>query len=589
MSQQDFDIRNVLLLKTLSNDNASPYQGFDYSEYLPTQDENGEWQPGPWLPSITDDLEMCAVGWHVTDVENLSGWWNPRVYVAEPGGTEPGMDKDYIGSPDTEKYAFRTMRLTRQVQMEWDHTVLMLCAAVEHALDETYHGPTFGRYANRFRGSGKEAWLRSVPGLLSQVEDLVREMREAVVAGVFHEPDTRPDAAERFYERANRIYNDLPSALDSPADIIRTVMGGIHGSGEGDLAEYSAALYQAMQISNWSGSFDSRTGSAYYMALFKDYLRAITTGTAGPSREVLLARTQPGFTATAEYEQQERERASWRGPVFTGTMTFYKTLQGNLTSPFQGFDYTSYLPTEQEDGWEPGAWLPPQSYDLVMCRHGWHLTDATHLTQWMNSRVYVAEVAGDPQDGALRIGVDIIGVSEDGSVEDTKVAVRSVRLVRPLTVSNERILGWALDTAAFVHDAADQRMKQDSADYGEGYIGTEQRSAFNTFGSLCQQARKLLADGAEREAVLALHEEVHRAYYAVSGDYDNGLAVLEMAVAHFYGVANHMGDTTEVKNLANNINERLCGHQDMMAWVGNRLVEWLSAEQAPEPGGYFTA
>ena len=137
----------VFLLKTLGTDYDSPYQGFSYTQYLPTQDANGDWTPGPWLPPVEDDLAMCENGWHVTTLEYLDEWYHRYTYVAEPDGWVEGSDCDILYGDN--KIACRSIRLVRPLELTAETMMMLAADAAEHAIHETYQGHTFQMYAKR--------------------------------------------------------------------------------------------------------------------------------------------------------------------------------------------------------------------------------------------------------------------------------------------------------------------------------------------------------------------------------------------------------------------------------------------------------
>ena len=63
--------------KCLTADNLGPYSDFDFTPYLPTDD-----QPGPWLPKV-ERLEFCKSGYHACTREKLLDWLNAEVWEIE--------------------------------------------------------------------------------------------------------------------------------------------------------------------------------------------------------------------------------------------------------------------------------------------------------------------------------------------------------------------------------------------------------------------------------------------------------------------------------------------------------------------------
>ena len=63
--------------KCLTADNLGPYSDFDFTPYLPTDD-----QPGPWLPKV-ERLEFCKSGYHACTREKLLDWLNAEMWEVE--------------------------------------------------------------------------------------------------------------------------------------------------------------------------------------------------------------------------------------------------------------------------------------------------------------------------------------------------------------------------------------------------------------------------------------------------------------------------------------------------------------------------
>jgi hypothetical protein len=76
-------------------------------------------------------------------------------------------------------------------------------------------------------------------------------------------------------------------------------------------------------------------------------------------------------------------------------MTLYKVLDGNGCSCNGGTLQWS-LPERNKDGsWTPGEWMPEIEGPLVECENGYHLATMEQLPQWLNERIFVAEVDGE--------------------------------------------------------------------------------------------------------------------------------------------------------------------------------------------------
>jgi hypothetical protein len=566
-----------LLLKTLNGNAGSPYQSMDYEAYLPTQGEDGSWTPGDWTPPVEGSLEMCQNGYHVTDVENLHEWIQDLAYFAEPGGWNDG--DDIIGGQESEKYACRTIRLVKPVDLTYDDVLLLLCDVAETRIDQLYKGSLYQRYVTgTVMPRGRAAYDRSVPGLMVSLEDLVRNVREAVLSGRIADPETRPSTTSLLHEWANRLYSLLPSAMDTVANYFNDTLGNIGYSNN--------PLYQAMQISHWEVHEENVD---FAMSRFKELLAAKLSGGAGPQPVNILRRTQPGYTPSAQDLAEEIERARWHGAVLnTAKLTLFKTLSSDGTSPYQSMDYDDYLPTQGEDGsWTPGDWTPPIHGELRMCQTGYHLTDTLNLMHWFNERVFLAEVAGDT-DGKIRIGVDIIGVNDESVVTDSKVACRSIRLVRPLNTGVVAMTGWGLEMAEFMLS----RLTSDAPSRLSGAA----LDAFNQFPALLAEVRQFATAPTNDDEAEALVEKVHTAYQSVPLYWDTPLGILERVAEGLRSVVEGergTADTIRGVNLARHIQECVSNHKDderftLREYATARLVAWMSSDTEPEPMTYPT-
>lgn len=79
--------------------------GGDIEYSLPTQRDDGTWEPGEWMPEISGPLELCVNGYHLTS--DPARWWQEgaECYVAE-------WDGEYIGDGH-DKIVVRRCRLLR--------------------------------------------------------------------------------------------------------------------------------------------------------------------------------------------------------------------------------------------------------------------------------------------------------------------------------------------------------------------------------------------------------------------------------------------------------------------------------------------
>jgi hypothetical protein len=125
------------------NGTAGAYGHGDYSDYMPTQNADGTWTPGEWLPPVKPRL--CESGYHWCDGElQLLRHLGETCYVIEPDGeTVRGDDKCASGTIrllfPVEAYNETNLRLfavdcARQVahlteDPELTHAVLDVCVA----------------------------------------------------------------------------------------------------------------------------------------------------------------------------------------------------------------------------------------------------------------------------------------------------------------------------------------------------------------------------------------------------------------------------------------------------------------------------
>jgi hypothetical protein len=82
---------------------------------LPTKNEDGTWTPGAWR-EVEGDLNVCANGLHLTDVEHLNQWASDELYEAETEGP-------LLLASD--KYVARRVRLVRKID-PWNNSGLWL-------------------------------------------------------------------------------------------------------------------------------------------------------------------------------------------------------------------------------------------------------------------------------------------------------------------------------------------------------------------------------------------------------------------------------------------------------------------------------
>ncbi len=108
------------------DENGCSCHGGDAEWSLPTQNDDGTWTPGEWMPEVRGNLEPCANGYHVVTLEQLPDWLGERIFEVEPG--------DEIVHEDN-KSVTRTCRLTRECT-GWDERTarLFACDCAEHVL-----------------------------------------------------------------------------------------------------------------------------------------------------------------------------------------------------------------------------------------------------------------------------------------------------------------------------------------------------------------------------------------------------------------------------------------------------------------------
>jgi len=100
--------------------------GGDAEWSLPTQNDDGTWTPGEWMPEIEGELKPCRNGYHVVTLEQLPDWLGERIFEVESG--------DEIVHEDN-KSVTRTCRLTRECTGWNERTArLFACDCAERVL-----------------------------------------------------------------------------------------------------------------------------------------------------------------------------------------------------------------------------------------------------------------------------------------------------------------------------------------------------------------------------------------------------------------------------------------------------------------------
>lgn len=113
-----------MLYKAL-NEDGSCHNGGRGKWPLPTQNPDGSWTPGEWMPAIEGELVLCANGYHGCTDEQVFKWLGPAVYEMEGRG-------DHLDGED--KSVYREARLLRR--LNWDHAVSVawVCDCAERVL-----------------------------------------------------------------------------------------------------------------------------------------------------------------------------------------------------------------------------------------------------------------------------------------------------------------------------------------------------------------------------------------------------------------------------------------------------------------------
>jgi hypothetical protein len=112
------------LFKVL-DENGKSRNGGNATWSLPTQNSDGSWVPGDWMPEIKGNLVACENGYHLARSNDLTQWLNATIYEAEYQGDRVDADN---------KVVMRQVRLLRK--MNWDDRVarLFACDCAERVL-----------------------------------------------------------------------------------------------------------------------------------------------------------------------------------------------------------------------------------------------------------------------------------------------------------------------------------------------------------------------------------------------------------------------------------------------------------------------
>lgn len=98
--------------KFLTKENHGGYSGFNFTPYLPT-DKN----PGPWLPEVEGELEMCQRGYHACKRDDILEWINAQLWLVEYKDPPEEYDNKVNG---------RCIRFVRRVEGCNDRTLRLL-------------------------------------------------------------------------------------------------------------------------------------------------------------------------------------------------------------------------------------------------------------------------------------------------------------------------------------------------------------------------------------------------------------------------------------------------------------------------------
>ena len=112
--------------KYLSTDGTA-FHGGNGRWSLPTQNDDGTWDPGDWMPPVEGPIVPCINGYHLCQSNDLLDWFAPALYIAEGRG-------DSVR--DGNKTVFREARLLRPVEAYTECMLrLFACDCAEHVLE----------------------------------------------------------------------------------------------------------------------------------------------------------------------------------------------------------------------------------------------------------------------------------------------------------------------------------------------------------------------------------------------------------------------------------------------------------------------
>jgi len=96
-------------------------------------------------------------------------------------------------------------------------------------------------------------------------------------------------------------------------------------------------------------------------------------------------------------------------------MAYYKFLTSEHKGEYSDYDYSEYLPKENESG----AWLPTVE-TLSICESGYHCFEPKDILSWINAELWEVEVGGDVLKG------------------DKKLCAQQIRFIRKIEAWNEK-------------------------------------------------------------------------------------------------------------------------------------------------------
>ena len=134
-------------------------------------------------------------------------------------------------------------------------------------------------------------------------------------------------------------------------------------------------------------------------------------------------------------------------------MKYYKCLTADNLGPYSDFDFTPYLPTDDQ----PGPWLP-EVERLKFCESGYHACTREQLLYWLDSEMWEVEYKNDPEHGNDKV---------NGS------CIRFVRRVDEWNDKNARLFAvWCAREALALFDSPDP-LSIAAVDVAERYANGE--------------------------------------------------------------------------------------------------------------------